>query len=44
MNARSDDDELFNVIKDLERSCEVCIRYLRSNPHPAGFAYGSGIQ
>ena len=33
-NAGSDDDELFNVIKDLERSCEVCIRYRRSNPRP----------
>ena len=26
-NAGSDDDELFNVINDLERRCEVCIRY-----------------
>ena len=33
-NVGSDDDELFNVIKDLERSCEVCIRYRRSNPRP----------
>ena len=31
-NAGSDDDELFNVIKGLERSCGECIRYRRSNP------------
>ena len=38
-NAGSDDDELFNVIKGLERSCGVCIRYRRSNPRPVvGFA------
>ena len=33
-NAGSDDNELFNVIQDLERSCEVYIRHRRSNPRP----------